>query len=224
MSWPLDISIATTRAWTASYTRGLPADLRAERREEIDSDLWEQHRLAALRGDPALGIAIEVLARMLLGIISDITWRAQAGAPARPDRGTMTSEALYMRGLVAAGVVVALLLILGYWTLLITIPIGIAMVAIEFFRVRRTGGAVGIGVDRMRTKGESRWKWLLLVIGVCVATIVAIGAYAFSLEEWGDTRVTIFGLGWFIAVVVGLIALVLLISDLIGSTRGKTDS
>lgn len=223
MSRLVDLSIGITRIWASAYTRGLPHDTRAERREEIDSDLWEQQRLAARRGDPAVGAAIEVLMRMLLGVVSDITWRAQAGASARADRGKMRNEALYMRGLVAVGVVVALLLILGYWTLLITIPIGIAM-GIEFFRVRRTGGAVGIGVDRMRTKGESRWKWLLLVIGVCVVTVVGMWSYALSLEEWGDARTMIFGLGSLLAVTTGFMALLLLISDLLGSARRKTDS
>jgi hypothetical protein len=227
--WLLDFAIALARAWTASYTRGLPHDIRAERREEIDSDLWEQQWLAARRGDPALGTAIEVLTRMLFGVISDITWRAQAGAPAPPHRSIKMSESWYMRALVIVGVVLALFLILSgiaawYWMLVITIPIGIAIVAVAFVRARQTGGALGIGGDRMDVNGQSRRKWLLLVIGVCVATVVGIGAYAFSLEEWGDTRVTIFGLGWFIAVVVGLIALVLLISDLIGSVRRKTDS
>ena len=74
----------------------------------------------------------------------------------------------------------------------------------------------------MRTKSTSRWKRLLLVIGACITTIVGIGAYGFSLEEWGDTRVMIFGLGWFLAAIVGLIATGLLISDLIGrETHGN---
>jgi len=194
----LDLSIGVTRAWSATYTRGLPQDLRAERREEIDSDLWEQQWLAARRGDPAFGTATEVLTRMLLGVISDITWRVQAGAPARADRGIMTHEAPYVRGLVAAGVVLALfpvligvgsifndfgdggnsvwlegsltalsgaamavgllisrrnpllgigLVVIGVttigfvwpWMLVTTIPIGIAIVAIAFFRARQTG-------------------------------------------------------------------------------------
>jgi hypothetical protein len=178
----------------------LPADLRAERRGEIDSDLWEQKSLAAHRGDPAFRTAIEVLARMLFGVISDITWRAQAGAPARADRSIRMNEGLYMRALIATGVVLALFMIvtgiasiadalldpdvgsgmaafgaitllagaavaaglltcrrnplLGiglvaigaitvavawYWMLVITIPIGIALVAIAFFRARQTG-------------------------------------------------------------------------------------
>jgi hypothetical protein len=38
----LALAIALTRAWTRTYTRGLPLDLRAQRREEVDCDLWEQ--------------------------------------------------------------------------------------------------------------------------------------------------------------------------------------
>ncbi|TMG02756.1 MAG: hypothetical protein E6I02_05420 [Chloroflexi bacterium] len=76
----------------------------------------------------------------------------------------------------------------------------------------------------MNLNRQSRWKWLLVVIGVCVATIVGIGAYAFSLEEWGDTRLMIFGVSWFSAFGVGLIALGLLISDLIGSQARSNGS
>ena len=141
------------------------------------------------------------------------------------------NKALYMRALVAGGAGLALFLIVTgiavtawYWMLVIAIPIGIAIVAITFFPARQAGGAVGIGVDRMRTKGESRWKWLLLVIGVCVATVVGMWSYALSLEEWGEARSMIFNLGGLLAVAAGLAALVLLISDLMGSLRRKTYS
>lgn len=64
----------------------------------------------------------------------------------------------------------------------------------------------------MRTKGKSRWKGLLLVIGVCVATLVGMSAYAFSLEEWGAARTMIFNLGGMLLIGAALVALVLLIS------------
>jgi hypothetical protein len=48
-------------------------------------------------------------------------------------------------------------------------------------------------------------------------------AYALSLEEWGEARTMIFNLGGLLAVATGLIALVLLVSDLMGSARRKTD-
>ena|GEM_PF-2070930 len=230
MNASLILCLGMVRNWVALYTFGLPRDLREGRRMEIDCDLWEQRQLAEHRREPPLGTAAEIAARALLGAISDITWRAQAGATARADRSIRMNEALYMRAMVGAGVVLALFLILSgiagvawYWTLVITIPIGIAMVAIAFFRARQTGGAVGIAVDRMRTKGESRWKWLLLVIGVCVATVVGIFAYLSSLEHWGGLAIASNFVG-IIAVLVALSALVLLISDLMGSVRRKTGS
>ena len=134
------------------------------------------------------------------------------------------NQALYVPALIAGGVVLALLMVVGIWGLVIAIPIGIAMVAIAFFRARRTGGAAEIGVERMRTERKSRWKWLLLVIGVCVATVVGMAAYAFSLEEWGAVRTMIFNLGGLLAIGAALVALVLLISDLLGSVRRRTRS
>jgi len=224
------LAVGMTRAWVALYTLGLPRALRDGRRAEIDCDLWEQRELAEYTGEPPLGTATEIAARTVLGMLSDITWRAQASLSARAERSIRMNKALYMRALVAGGVVLALFLILSgmvgvfwYLALVIAIPIGIAIVAIAFFRARQTGGAVGIGVDRMRTKGESRWKRLLLVIGVCVATVVGMSAYAFSLEEWGAARTMIFNLGGLLAVATGLIALVLLVSDLMGSARRNTD-
>ena len=77
----------------------------------------------------------------------------------------------------------------------------------------------------MDVNRRSRRKWLLVVIGVCVATVVGMGAYAFSLEEWGEVRPIIFNLVGIIAVLVALYTLVLLIFDLIGGRgRGKGNS
>lgn len=80
MRWLLELSIALTRSWAAIYTRGLPSEARAERREEIDCDLWHQQRLADLEREPVTGTAIEILVRWLSGIPSDITWRIETGA------------------------------------------------------------------------------------------------------------------------------------------------
>jgi hypothetical protein len=85
-------TIAITRAWTATYTRGLPRDLRGERREEVDCDLWEHQRLADLERESVAGTAVEILMRMAFGIPSDIFWRLDAGADARSERGTVMNE------------------------------------------------------------------------------------------------------------------------------------
>jgi hypothetical protein len=181
----------------ALYTRGLPADVRDARRAEIDSDLWEQRHLATEMREPPLGTAAEILARTALGMLSDITWRVQAGLSARPDRSISVNESLFSRALLlvallfpvlpilmGAAVVVAgedfdswfeqllfgtatiasgalgitglllgrrsrwlgaalvvvgtaLISVLWYWMLVFTVPIGIVVTAIAFFRGRR---------------------------------------------------------------------------------------
>jgi hypothetical protein len=109
MRWSLDLAIGITRGWTATYTRGLPHDLRAERREEIDSDLWEHQRLADLQRAPMTGTATEVLFRLILGMPEDITWRLEAGAASTSKRRNSVNDTLIMR----VGFLVALLPLLA---------------------------------------------------------------------------------------------------------------
>ena len=52
------------RAWTWIYTLGLPRDLRARRRREIESDLWESSEQAAI-------------VRLVRGIPADVGWRIE---------------------------------------------------------------------------------------------------------------------------------------------------
>ena len=206
MSALRDLAVGLTRAWVALYTTGLAADLRGTRRAEIDSDLWEQRQVAALVEEAQSETAFQLFARLLLGIPSDLTWRLETVRSVSGEGSITMNESWYMRGLLALGVVVALLLIVAgigagadalldpdtadgeaavavvfaiagaavlfgllasrrnpvlgigfvaagaitvavifYWLLVITIPIGIAMVAIAFFRARQTGWPRGAG-------------------------------------------------------------------------------
>jgi hypothetical protein len=67
------------RLWTRLYTRGLPPQLLAARRAEIESDLWESaHDPRAPRGTRA---AVLMCARLTLGMPSDLLWRAAHTSP-----------------------------------------------------------------------------------------------------------------------------------------------
>ena len=205
MSAVLDVAVGMTRSWVAVYTSGLPPELRGARRAEIDCDLWEQRELAGYTGEPPGETALQLLTRLLLGILSDVTWRLETGHSVSGERSIRMNEALYMRGLVAVGVALALLVVivgvgsifnafedgdnsgwvwggslsalsgvavmvgllisrpnpllgiglvaagaitiavLWHWLLVITIPIGIALVTIAFFRARQTGWPRGAG-------------------------------------------------------------------------------
>jgi hypothetical protein len=206
----LHAAVGLTRAWTATYTRGLPQAVKVARRLEIESDLWEQQRLASYLAEPAPGTGMHVLARCVLGMASDVSWRVEADMLARRERKIQVHDTLASRlvfgiailagllpvvmggatlldagisgasedmsaadsaifgavtALAGAFIVTGLLLIrrsprvglpvlvLGvvgitlwwYWMAMITIPIGVAVLAIAYFRARRNGWPRGTG-------------------------------------------------------------------------------
>jgi len=195
------LAVGMVRSWVALYTLGLAAELRRARRLEIDCDLWEQRQLAGYMREPPLRTAAEIVARAVLGMLSDITWRVQAGLSAHTDRSLRMNEPLPMRALVLLAIAVAafpavigsLVLVgangemdgteralfgplqiaigvviicglamsqrrpvlgiglvatgtiaisgLWYWAAMITIPAGLVLIAIAYFRCRGTRGA-----------------------------------------------------------------------------------
>jgi hypothetical protein len=94
-------AIAAVRAWTTLYTSGLPSGQRDARRDEIDSDLWESVNDTAL---DRRTLALQIVARLVVGIPDDLGWRSEhaAGAAAWRWRIALT---------VAAAAVLALWLV-----------------------------------------------------------------------------------------------------------------
>jgi hypothetical protein len=75
------------RGWVSLYTRGLPADARAARRDEIDDDLWCQHAEAAAAGRSARSLHADLFLRLLLGMPADLSWRlTHRRAPTPPSK------------------------------------------------------------------------------------------------------------------------------------------
>ena len=65
------------REWVSLYTTGLPGNCKTARREEIDSDLWEQTQDAFDAGRPQQFFALHLLGRLLLGMPDDLFWRME---------------------------------------------------------------------------------------------------------------------------------------------------
>jgi hypothetical protein len=82
----LGLAAALVRAWTHAYTWRLEPAVRDARRAEIESDLWEfQH-------DPERDRhrAAHVLARLVIGIPDDLSWRAEHASTRRtPQRASL---------------------------------------------------------------------------------------------------------------------------------------
>jgi len=206
----LGIAIGLTRAWTATYTGGLPDEVKKCRRAEIDCDLWEQQSLASFLDEAGAGTGMHILGRCVLGIASDISWRAQAGSSARQEGKIQVKDTLTKRLVFGVAVLIGLLpLLMGaaavldagisgssadgdaadsaifgvvtmlagafiltglllskssprvglpilavgvigmsafwYWMFIITVPIGIALLAVAYFRARQAGWPRGTG-------------------------------------------------------------------------------
>jgi hypothetical protein len=96
-------SVRLVRWWVDLYTRGLSADARDGRREEIDGDLWSQFEDATLTGQPDRSTEGEILVRLLFGVPADVSWRLTRGigSAARPSLEKSTSMSTRVLGLFA---------------------------------------------------------------------------------------------------------------------------
>lgn len=88
MSGVVRIVVNVARAWVRFYTSRMPPELRVIRRAEIDSDLWAHHKDAVEEGLPPLITALQMLLRIWLGVLDDLSWCVEARQPTL--RGGMT--------------------------------------------------------------------------------------------------------------------------------------
>jgi len=75
---PPGIVPSLTRAWVNFYCIGMRSEARANRRIEIESDLWEHYADRAASGADPAATGLEAFGRLLRGVPSDIAWRFQA--------------------------------------------------------------------------------------------------------------------------------------------------
>ena len=151
------------RGWVDLYTRGLPADARAARRDEIDDDLWCEHAEAAAAGRSGRSLDADLALRLLFGIPSDISWRLthrRAPDPAILEKGT---RIIGLLAIVAASSLFTLPILTGgtsdpVWAWVI-IPIG-SMIAF-------IAAAAGLAL-----RFQDRIGWL----GALGASLMAAGA------------------------------------------------
>jgi hypothetical protein len=80
--------VAVVRTWTRLYTTRLEPVVRDARRAEIESDLWEHSRAAGEGKAERRSVIGQILARCLLGVAADLTWRSQMlRGPGRDEKG-----------------------------------------------------------------------------------------------------------------------------------------
>lgn len=72
-----NITLHLVQSWARLYTIGLPGEVKAMRRGEIASDLWEQTNDADQSHHGRQGVTWQILARMVFGMPNDMLWRAE---------------------------------------------------------------------------------------------------------------------------------------------------
>jgi hypothetical protein len=116
---------ALIRGWVDLYTRGMPAAVRAARRDEVDDDLWCQQQEALVAGRSAQSLGGELLLRLVFGIPADISWRVSnrvsAEARALERSASMSARVIGALAILAAaswGVAAAVVVVAGNdaWT------------------------------------------------------------------------------------------------------------
>ena len=120
MRAPDELVSSVVRTWTRMYTIGLQPLDRDSRRAEIDSDLWE-HAQAGRRGAARVGSAGQILARWLLGVGADLSWRAHMSVHTSSEEGRVDVNVKIKRDwwlpaplvMVAGGVLMVLTHIVG---------------------------------------------------------------------------------------------------------------
>lgn len=107
-------SASLVRGWVDLYTRGLPAELRDGRRDEIAGDLWSQFEESALIGRSERATANEILVRLVAGIPADVSWRmahrGEKPVEARPSDETTGTVGLGWAAIIAGFGITGLLL------------------------------------------------------------------------------------------------------------------
>lgn len=156
--------------WTDRYTRGLPAEVRSERIDEIRSDVWEHRRaFGATRST-----LFAALSRCLRGVPADLTWRRSQRARGRH---VSPSLACALRG---GGWFLALasyLVLLGMYAYNATALVGLDLYGADWEEgdVARTASLSGALLVLLATGGLSLHS--LPRIG---ATLLAVGALGSS--------------------------------------------
>jgi hypothetical protein len=164
---------ATARAWTAIYTRKLPDDVAARRRDEIASDLFEH----ADELGPSSGQQLAVVGRVLWGIPADLSWRREARASHA--RRVTSGEPMKLNRVMQ--VIVALICAFcGYGALMM---LGFGGSGIPFTIPLFVGAALIVVGLVQRTKAPRR-STVLLVVGTAAPMVAFYWMFAVFVPFW----------------------------------------
>lgn len=186
-------------AWVRLYTSGLRDDIRDDRRDEIASDIWEQAHDNATSSTQGA----EIVARAVLGVPADLSWRLEHSRLARMPGWAIASVLGLLARLETAGRWVARRGLPGFSTMTASVVGVIGLLVIVTAPTNNSGTPVASLVW---------WGSLLLVGGLTIGlggrlidarprlggTLVILGSALSGLLLWPTILAPIaaFALAW----------------------------
>ncbi len=185
------------RRWARLYTRNLPTAAAADRRDELESDLWEHGNDVALHSTGHRRYQLEVVVRVLLGAPADIAWRRAVRAQSQSLRKGVIMNGYIRRhshdfaiALAALGVMpgMSLLVLLGsagdsdsrnelYWVLS-ALALSAVLLSGVIVRAKKTRPRIGTALLVVGAPAPAvAWFWFpplyLLSLAILVAALLS---------------------------------------------------
>lgn len=220
--FPNRLACRMARRWVHAYTARLPTDVRDGRRAEIESDLWEHFADARASQEHRISTELDVLARVLIGIPSDLIWFSRVRRTTKENgfmQNTSTSTVrtvspmlAVMIAAVLAVVVVATLVLFGGFLMLVPIVLLVFFTA-RAVRARRPSPPkeATTAVLRDRSRQHRLLATAIVSLVVIVGDIVAMNVVGEVSQEWWAWLLLV-PTGLFLPVIIGATAVVLLVS------------
>jgi hypothetical protein len=187
------------RHWVALYTRNLPAAEQQDRRSEIESDLYE-HALEARDAGVGSGrLNSEILARVLVGVPADLSWRRATRQPSKRLNLGGTQMSLPKSNANRALNILGTLIIIYAWsapvamasfwlfsdvpetdvsvlmrTFFIVVP-AVASIALAIgLKIRSHSPRRGMHLIVAGVMGPAVWLWFLPIYGPVMIAVIAL--------------------------------------------------
>lgn len=184
--------------WCAWYTRGLPEQLAAERRDEIASDLHEHAAWASEQGIPATRLVRGIRWRMLGGVFADLSWRRRAL------RQNETAESAVLRrnargGLPVLAYTLALLVLVAGGVVLIRVWVTAGPGSAAFHAQGTASAALAVAASAcalaLMARRHTRWVGALWMI-VAVYCLVRYGTKALVFASATSSELVYSAAAW----------------------------
>ena len=176
-----------TARWVRLYSRGVTADVRAERIGELASDVWEHQHHNAARGTKRHLTSLQITSRLVCGMPADLAWRRRQ---AHTTRNATTGVSMFAHRLWAFTRLLIVVQVVVLLTLGVVIALGrmddpadpqhgagrqlivMGVVTLVGLVIRHRRGAVGVAMICLASLFAAGLYWFSFILLTSLATVI----------------------------------------------------